>query len=168
MKFGFSFPVLRCARESLLFLLNALNDRQTDRLDFATPPSSRLSEKLSTRPSIFFHLSSVRQQGSFLVVRFLVSLELSSQSALLSFSYCCVPRTHHHTACKVALHRSVFLTYFALARLAINSRANPWCTHGCTRFFSDSFSILKKLRKFGRDLKPNVVPCGSGRERGVL
>ena len=135
MKFGFSFPVLRCARESLLFLLNALNDRQTDRLDFATPPSSRLSEKLSTRPSIFFHLSSVRQQGSFLVVRFLVSLELSSQSALLSFSYCCVPRAHHHAACKVALHRSVFLAYFALARSAINSRANPWCTLGFTRFF---------------------------------
>ena len=61
--------------------MHSMTDRQTDTLDFATPPSSRLSEKLSTRPSIFFHLSSVRQQGSFLVVRFLVSSWLSSQSA---------------------------------------------------------------------------------------
>ena len=108
MKFSyFCFPGLRCgaARESLLFLLNALNDRQTDRLDFATPPSSRLSEKLSTRPSIFFHLSSVRQQGSFLVVRFLVSLELSSQSALAlapTAAAClpaCLPACLASTAC---------------------------------------------------------------------
>ena len=64
-----------------------------------------------------------------------------SISAALFFVLLCA--THHHAACKVALHSSVFLAYFALARSAINSRANPWCTHGCTRFFSDSFSSAK-------------------------
>ena len=140
-----------------------LNSDTPDRLDFATPPSSRLSEKLSTRPSIFFHLSSVRQQGSFLVVRFLVSLELSSQSALAlapnatAFAFECLWPTRRCHCFRRAARRRCYrlpracccstLADSDLTRSAINSRANPRCTHGFWLPFFQDFWLYKRAHQ---------------------